>query len=63
MEIYEKLGDWLIPALIGGAIYQLQVIAKEIKAIHVSLAVFGTRVEEHEKRITKLEEQASKCEG
>lgn len=58
MEIYEKLGDWLIPALIAGAIYQLQKIASEIKEIHKSLAIFGTRVEEHARRIERLEEEA-----
>lgn len=55
MEIYEKLGDWLVPAFLGMAIVQLQNIATEIKKISVSLAVAVTRVDAHEQRLKELE--------
>ncbi len=55
MGIYEKIGDWLVPAFLGMAIVQLQSIANEIKKISVSLAVAVTRVDAHEQRLKDLE--------
>ncbi len=57
MEIYEKLSDWVIPTLLTGSLYQLQKIAAEIKEITKALAIFGTRVEDHGRRIENLEEE------
>ncbi len=56
MEIYEKIGDWLVPAFLGLAIVQLQTIANEIKKISVSLGIAVTRVDAHEQRIQAVEE-------
>lgn len=52
---YEKLADWLVPVLLAAAVYSLGEIRKEIAAMGTSIAVVATKIDEHEKRLTKLE--------
>ncbi len=57
LEPLEKLGDWVVPSMLGAAIYWLRNIATELKELGRTLAVAVARVDQHEHRIEVLEEK------
>lgn len=57
MDHLEKLGDWVVPSMLGAAIYWLRNIATELKELGKTLAVAVARVDQHESRIENLEEK------
>lgn len=46
----------LIPLFLGGAVYTLSEIKKELGEINMSLAIVLTKVDQQDKRISKLED-------
>lgn len=57
-DVLTKLGDWLVPALVGASIYYLRAISSAIQDLSRNLAVAVERVDSHERRIEKLEDRA-----
>lgn len=55
MTPIDKLGDWVVPAMLSAAIYWLRNIAGELKELGKTLAVAVATVDQHEKRIETLE--------
>lgn len=52
---YEKVADWLIPCLLGAAVYSLTEIRKELSSMSISLAVAVSKIDDHERRLQQLE--------
>lgn len=52
---YQKLAEWVIPVMLGLVTWTLQQISSEISKLNQSMAVAIVRIENHENRLTKLE--------
>lgn len=52
---YETVTQWLVPAILAGAIHYLQRIATRLGQISESLAVVVNQIDAHERRLTALE--------
>lgn len=52
---YETVTQWLVPAILAGAIHYLQRIATRLGQISESLAVVVNQIDSHERRIAALE--------
>ena len=50
-----KALDWIIPALLSGAVAGIGGIYKELNAISTSLAVAINKIQDHDRRIKILE--------
>lgn len=57
MDLLQKAADWVVPSLVGTAIFYLRNISSAIQRLSESVAVAAARIESHEKRITALEER------
>jgi hypothetical protein len=57
-SIYEKIADWLVPALLAAAVYFVAGIQKELGSMSVSLAIAVTTIDEHERRLGALEAES-----
>ena len=52
-----KLLDWLMPCILGAAVWFLKDISREISDINKSLAVVVSKIDNHEVRISTMGEQ------
>lgn len=55
---HAEVVQWLMPAILGYAAWHLRCIHTEMGKLNTNLAVIGTKVEGHEARITRLEDDA-----
>ncbi len=54
---HEKINDYVVPVCLGTAIYFLQSISVELKEMGKSLVVAVSKIDDHEKRIDRLEQR------
>jgi hypothetical protein len=52
---YEKVLDWLIPVLLGAAIYTLRAIQRDINQLDTSIAILTEDVHDYGRRLDALE--------
>lgn len=55
MKIYEKIADWLVPALLAASIYSLSKIKDEMATLNVNFSVWLAKLES---RVDNLERAA-----
>lgn len=59
-----KAADWVVPSLVGAAIYYLRAISASVQRLSEGLAVVISRVNYHDERFEKIEEHVfEKCGG
>lgn len=57
---YETLTMWLIPALLSGILGTLAWMGSSISDMNKSLAVAVSKIDDHERRIQRLEDHDGK---
>lgn len=55
-DLYIKIAQWVVPTALTFAIRYLSQIAKRLTEISVSLAVVVNQINQHETRISRLED-------
>lgn len=50
--------DWVLLGLLGGGVYILYEMKKSVDKLNISIAVVISRMNNHEKRLDKLEENS-----
>lgn len=57
---YEKVVDWLVPILLGGAVHLMSQIKDEMAAVGSRVAVVTQQIGDNERRINILERSVSR---
>lgn len=57
LELYKTFAQWLIPPVLAFAIHYLSQISKRLTEIAQSLAVVVSKIDEHDRRISRLEDK------